>query len=68
MYTYRVRQAVEIGNEMLLLLISQLIQQCMRPMQPEKLEILGDVILAAMVLLCTLNVALMTYTLVIGCK
>ena len=68
MFTSRARQAVEISNELLLLLTSQLIQQCMRPMEPEQLEIVGDAILAVLILLCTVNVAFLIYTLVMGCQ
>ena len=66
MYTSRARQAVELGNEMLLLLISQLIQQCMRPMEPETLDIIGHYILAAVIILCSLNIGLMIYMIVLG--
>ena len=68
MFTSRARQAVEISNELLLLLTSQLIQQCMRPMEPEQFEIVGDAILVALILLCTVNVTFLMYTLVLGCK
>ena len=66
MYTSRARQAVELGNEMLLLLISQLIQQCMRPIEPEKLDIIGYFILASVIILCSLNIGLMIYMIVLG--
>ena len=68
MFTSIARQTVEIGNEMLLLFTSQLIQQCMQPMEPEQLELVGDVILVSIILICTLNVALMVYTIITGCK
>ena len=66
MYTSSARQALELGNEILLLLISQLIQQCMRPMEPETLDIIGHYILATVIIICSLNVGLMIYMIVLG--
>ena len=40
----------------------------MQPMEPEKLELVGDVILASIILICIINVTLMVYTIITGCK
>ena len=68
LFVSKARQAVEVGNEILLLFTSQLILQCIRNVDPEQRELLGDLIFASLILLGTFNVAFIVYTLVLGCK